>query len=112
MKMKNKHEQDFLSEVSPSKSIEIVRNHIIVTGNVQGVGYRKFVVAHALQLHLSGFCKNLPSGEVEVDVEGAPEKIQELIRHLQIGPPRGRVDQVIVSSPLEPQNESGFIIRY
>ena len=85
---------------------------MIVSGKVQGVGYRKFVVAHALDLALSGYCRNLPSGEVEVDVEGAYEKVQELIRYLHIGPSRGQVDRVIVSPPLEPLNESTFVIRY
>lgn len=93
-------------------NIEMVRNRIIVAGKVQGVGYRKFVVAHALDLNLSGYCRNLPSGEVEVDVEGPIEKVQELIRHLHIGPPRGKVEQVMVSSPLEPLNEFAFVIRY
>jgi acylphosphatase len=93
-------------------SAEMVRNRIIIAGKVQGVGYRKFVVAHALALNLSGFCRNLPSGEVEVDVEGAHEKVQELIRYLQMGPSRGHVDQVIVSPSLEPLSESTFVIRY
>jgi acylphosphatase len=93
-------------------NIEMIRNRIIVSGNVQGVGFRKFVVAHALELNLSGYCRNLPSGEVEVDVEGPFEKVQALIRHLHIGPPRGKVEQVNVSSPLEPLNEFAFVIRY
>jgi acylphosphatase len=93
-------------------SAEMVRNRIIVSGKVQGVGYRKFVVTRALELNLSGYCRNLPSGEVEIDVEGPYEKVQELIRCLQIGPSRGKVDQVIVSSPLEPLNESTFVIQY
>jgi acylphosphatase len=93
-------------------SVELVRNRIIVSGQVQGVGYRKFVVAHALKLNLSGHCRNLPSGEVEIDAEGTHDKIRELIHYLHIGPSRGKVSQVTVSSPLEPLHESTFTIRY
>jgi len=93
-------------------SVVVVRNYIVVSGKVQGVGYRNFVVSHAVRLNLSGYCKNLASGEVEIDVEGPSEKVHELIRHLSVGPSRGKVDKVIVSPPLDPQYESTFIIRY
>lgn len=88
-----------------------MRQHILVTGRVQGVGYRKFVVSHALRLNLSGYCKNLPSGDVEIAVEGHSDKIQELIRELHIGPPRAEVDKVIVTSPLALLYETSFVIR-
>ena len=91
---------------------EKVRNRIIVGGKVQGVGYRKFVFARAIELNLTGHCRNLQSGEVEINVEGPYQKVQELIRHLKIGPSRGKVDQVIVASPLEPLNETTFVIHY
>ena len=97
---------------SPSGSSSIERRHILVFGNVQGVGYRKFAVEHAVKLSLTGFCKNLPSGEVEVEVQGPPEKIQELIGHLHKGPPRGRVDKVIFSSTVPLNQDSAFIIQY
>ncbi|MHB8481876.1 MAG: acylphosphatase [Nitrospiria bacterium] len=90
---------------------EIERRHILVSGNVQGVGYRKFVAAHAVKLSLTGFCKNLPSGEVEVEVQGSSEKIEELTGHLYKGPPRGKVEKISVSFiPLK--QDSGFIIAY
>jgi acylphosphatase len=91
---------------------KIERTHIMVAGLVQGVGYRKFVVFHALRLDLAGFCKNLPSGEVEVEAEGHPENIKVLIQHLHAGPARGRVEKVTVSSSLQPLFEQGFTIRY
>lgn len=84
----------------------------MVAGLVQGVGYRKFVVFHALRLDLAGFCKNLPSGEVEVEAEGHPENIKVLIQHLHAGPARGRVEKVTVSSSLQPLFQQGFTIRY
>ena len=88
----------------------VERRNILVSGRVQGVGCRKFVVGHAVKLNLTGFCRNLPSGEVEVEVEGPSEKIQEFIRHLHQGPPRGKVEKVIVSSTLPLKHNTDFTI--
>jgi len=60
--------------------------HIVVSGMVQGVGFRYFVQHHATQLGLTGWVRNLPGGEVEVMAEGAREFVQSLIVYLQRGP--------------------------
>ena len=45
----------------------------LVSGRVQGVGYRYFVLREAERLGLAGFARNLPDGRVEVVAEGAEE---------------------------------------
>jgi len=60
--------------------------HIIVRGQVQGVGFRFFVHNWVHKLGLRGFVKNLYNGEVEIQVEGARSLIEELIREVKIGP--------------------------
>ena len=88
-----------------------VRRSILVSGSVQGVGYRNFTVREAVRLGLNGFCRNLSSGEVEIEAEGTAEKLSELILLLQEGPPRGKVDKVSVYNiPLK--NDSVFVILY
>jgi acylphosphatase len=89
----------------------MVREHFLVKGKVQGVGFRKFVFAHAIRLNLSGYCQNLPSGEVEIEVEGDFGKIRELLKELQFGPPRGRVDEVVTFPSLQLRHENIFVIR-
>ena len=49
---------------------DLRRAKIIVTGLVQGVGYRYFVVRHADKLNLEGYTQNDFSGEVVTEVEG------------------------------------------
>ncbi len=66
----------------------------VVSGMVQGVGFRWFVARHARSLGLSGYARNLPDGSVEVVVEGAEESLPELERLLQAGPANAQVDQV------------------
>ena len=74
-----------------------VQAHILVSGMVQGVGYRFFVFRHARSLQLSGWVKNLPSGEVEIRVEGQRGMIEAFIQELWTGNPSAAVRNVEVA---------------
>ena len=63
-----------------------VRAEILVSGLVQGVGYRYFVLREARRLDLNGFSENLFSGEVLTVVEGEQALIEDLISKLKVGP--------------------------
>jgi acylphosphatase len=65
-----------------------------VTGRVQGVGFRYFVIAVARQLGLRGWVENEPDGSVSCVAEGPREALEELLRALWNGPPAARVDRV------------------
>jgi len=67
---------------------------ILVSGMVQGVGYRFFVERKARQLRLCGYARNLPDGRVEVEAEGEKGMLEELIKECRIGPPAARVTGV------------------
>lgn len=60
---------------------------VIVSGRVQGVGFRAFAAARARAAGLAGFVRNLPSGEVESEVAGAPDEIESYLADLRRGPP-------------------------
>ncbi|MCF6440839.1 acylphosphatase [Pseudoalteromonas luteoviolacea] len=66
----------------------------IVTGTVQGVGFRYHTKITAHALGLAGFAKNLPDRSVEVVVTGNPDKIAELELWLQKGPVMAKVSSV------------------
>lgn len=70
----------------------------LVTGLVQGVGFRWFVARHARALGLTGFARNLSNGGVEVVVSGPDEALPELERLLRAGPASAQVEQVERSS--------------
>jgi len=55
---------------------------IMVSGHVQGVGYRFYCRDIARQLGLSGFVMNLPDGKVEIEVYGDENKIKEFISEI------------------------------
>ena len=83
-----------------------------ITGRVQGVGFRWFVQRNAERLNLSGFARNLPNGDVEVQAEGSEQALQQLIAELQKGPGMSRVDNVDFTWKKVPENFSGFRIRH
>ena len=66
----------------------------LVSGLVQGVGFRWFVARHARSLGLGGYARNLPDGRVEVVVSGPDEALPALERLLRAGPANAQVDRV------------------
>ncbi len=71
-----------------------VRAHIIVSGRVQGVGFRAFAARIASKYGLAGGVRNLDDGRVEVDVEGEKTAIDALLQELRVGPPAASVSRV------------------
>jgi acylphosphatase len=66
-----------------------------VRGRVQGVGFRWWIRALALDLGLAGSAVNLPDGSVEVVAEGSAEPCQALLGLLDGEPRRGRPGRVV-----------------
>lgn len=69
---------------------------ILISGRVQGVFYRASCQDVACSYGLNGYAKNLPSGHVEVLVQGEKDKIKKLIEWCKKGPPGARVSEVRV----------------
>jgi len=65
---------------------------LVVSGRVQGVGYRYFIARNASELGINGYVKNLYSGDVEIVAEGRKEFLEELIKKAKSGPPHAYVD--------------------
>ncbi|MEK6802133.1 MAG: acylphosphatase [Nitrospirota bacterium] len=65
---------------------ESVRARILVSGHVQGVGYRAFTCRMAASRGLTGHVENLDSGQVAVDAEGNRGTVEEFISDLKRGP--------------------------
>ena len=66
----------------------------LVSGRVQGVGFRWFVARHARSLGLAGFARNLPDGRVEVVVSGPDDALPALEQLLRSGPANAQVERV------------------
>lgn len=81
----------------------------LVSGRVQGVGFRYFVYREAQRLGLSGFVRNLGDGRVEVVASGKEALLSRLEALLWRGPVMANVDNVEVEDAEPPENE-GFAI--
>lgn len=66
----------------------------VVSGRVQGVGFRWFVEREAAQIGITGWVRNCSNGDVEVMATGSREQHNALRPRLQQGPRASRVDDV------------------
>ncbi len=80
----------------------------IVTGRVQGVGFRAASRAQALRLGLSGHARNLADGSVEVVATGDDVRLAVLESWLQVGPVLARVDAVSRHHAEDGKSDAGF----
>ncbi len=84
----------------------------LVSGRVQGVGFRWFVLGHAERLGLAGWARNLPDGRVEVVAVGPAPALRELEDALRQGPRFGHVDNVDKDEiPHNKIDSNSFIIK-
>jgi acylphosphatase len=87
-----------------------VARRFVISGRVQGVGFRWFVQNAAIREGVTGWVTNRDDGRVEVFVEGDHESVTRVERAVRSGPPGARIDDVSVIDD-EPGNAKGFHIR-
>ena len=81
--------------------------HVIISGRVQGVGFRAFVVGEAQALSLAGWVRNRRDGTVEAVFAGDEHEIQHMLMELNAGPPAAAVTDVR-TGPYEGPMPVGF----
>jgi len=83
------------------------RSRVLVSGRVQGVGFRYRCRRMALAHGLAGWCRNLPDGRVEACFEGSPDAVAAALGWCREGPPAAVVTGYEeITEPFE--GESGF----
>jgi acylphosphatase len=73
-----------------------VARRYVISGRVQGVGFRYFTQDRALLEGLTGWVRNLPDGRVEALVEGDTDAVTRFERALRAGPRSARVERVYI----------------
>jgi acylphosphatase len=73
---------------------DLQTRHYVVSGRVQGVGFRWFVEREAAQTGITGWVRNCDNGDVEVMATGTADQHRSLRQKLQQGPRAARVDHV------------------
>jgi acylphosphatase len=90
-----------------SDGAEVVRRRVVISGRVQGVGFRWSCRRMAEALGLTGWCRNLDDGRVEACFEGEPMAVERALAWCRGGPRSAIVTSVDVT-PETPRGEPGF----
>ena len=86
--------------------------HYLISGRVQGVGFRAFTQRQARELRLAGWVRNLEDGRVEALARGPAETLASFESRLRQGPAHGRVDALVMSELTPAQGPRGdFEVR-
>jgi acylphosphatase len=94
-------------------SEELQAKRFLVSGMVQGVGYRFFAVREAGRLGLAGYAKNLRDGRVEVYAIGRTDQLSELRAQLERGPRAASVSSVTEEdAPVLPRYSVNFSVEF
>lgn len=70
---------------------------IVVTGKVQGVGFRRSAVMHATKMKVHGIVRNTSSGAVVIEAEGIDKALERFVEWCKNGPVMAKVQDVLVT---------------
>ena len=88
----------------------IVTRHWIVSGRVQGVGFRAFTADCAARLGVMGFVRNRRDESVEIVAQGSQSAVDQFFRFVQNGPSGAQVERISVLGFDGTETFSGFSI--
>ena len=86
--------------------------HILVTGKVQGVFFRQATKVVAVKNNVTGWVKNLESGQVEILLEGDAQNVNSVIDWCHNGPANSRVDEIKIKQKEFSGQYSNFEVLY
>jgi acylphosphatase len=89
----------------------ITGRRYVVSGRVQGVGFRFFARDAAAREGINGWVRNLPDGSVEIEAHGDYEALIRFERAIRRGPAGARVEDVLVDPSPPSERHHGFRIE-
>ena len=89
----------------------LVASRFVISGRVQGVGFRFFVERQAAVEGVHGWVRNLPDGRVEARIEGDAESVDRVEAALRRGPAGALIESVTVDDEVPTGRPTGFSIR-
>lgn len=91
---------------------DFVRRHLYISGRVQGVGFRIFILQYARENKVNGWIKNTYDGKVEVVFSGRKDKVDILIKLAEKGPRWARVENFEIRKEDYQDEFNEFTIKY
>jgi acylphosphatase len=103
----NTDQNDDADPSAPETGLEAV--HIVVSGRVQGVGFRAWTHRHARLLKISGWVRNREDGAVEIFAEGQKKGLDAFVEAVRTGPDYSRVEHISCEA-VRVRNITGFSV--
>ena len=88
-----------------------VARRYVISGRVQGVGFRYFTEAAAARDGIDGWVRNTPDGRVEIVAEGDGDAMERFECSIRLGPGGARVSHVEVDLAEPAGRQHGFSVR-
>jgi acylphosphatase len=101
-----------MEKMSQNDKNSVEELHAAIRGDVQGVGFRYFIVQRGLALGLRGYARNESDGSVEVLAQGTRPALERLLALLRQGPPGADVRKVETAWRAPTEHLSGFHTRW
>lgn len=90
----------------------VMRVRVVVSGRVQGVGFRYSTISEGRRMGLLGWVRNTADGDVEIVAEGPAAAVRQLVAWCSVGPPSARVDRVDCKEMLRDHPLAPFSVRW
>ena len=87
-----------------------MKKHLIISGKVQGVGFRYWIQNLAINNNIVGWVKNKLSGDVEALIIGQEKKVQKLINQCKTGPSSATIQNIQINDYDQDYSKKGFNI--
>ena len=86
----------------------IIKKHLVISGKVQGVGFRYWMQNLAINNNIVGWVKNKLSGDVEALIIGQDKEVQKLIKQCKIGPSSATIQNIQINDYDQNYSKEGF----
>ena len=87
-----------------------MKKHLLISGKVQGVGFRHWLYMKATKKNIRGWVKNKITGEVEALLIGNDEDVVDVIKQCERGPSSSNVTQIRIQDYQQEYSKKSFDI--
>ena len=89
-----------------------MKKYLLISGKVQGVGFRHWLYMKANEKNIFGWVRNMTSGEVEALLIGKDEDVNKLVKQCEQGPFSSQVKQVKIQDYQQDHPRKSFVILH
>ena len=89
-----------------------MKKHLLISGKVQGVGFRHWLCVKAIEKNIFGWVRNISTGEVEALLIGNDGDVNKLIKQCEKGPFSSKVTQVKIQDYQQEHYKKSFVILH